>query len=82
MQFSLCLEDLVPVALGRYIRALIISISQAGTGSSTATEHVENLLEKIFNLFLEQVNLWSDICSLAELKSPELTESSLFGLVC
>ncbi|KAG6388010.1 hypothetical protein SASPL_153207 [Salvia splendens] len=80
-RFSLCLEDLVPVALGRYIRALIKSISQAGTDSSTTTEYVANLLEKIFNLFLEQVNLWSDICSLAELKSPELTESSLFGYV-
>lgn len=79
MQFSLCLEDLVPVALGRYIRALIMSISQAGTDSYTASDHVEHLLEKIFNLFLEQVNLWSDVCSLAELKSPELTESSLYG---
>lgn len=79
MQFSLCLEDLVPLALGRYIRALIMSISQAGTGSYNATDNVEHLLEKIFNLFLEQVNLWSDICSLAELKGPELTESSLYG---
>ncbi|KAL8522145.1 hypothetical protein ACS0TY_012334 [Phlomoides rotata] len=80
-RFSLCLEDLVPVALGRYIRALIMSISQASTGSYTATDHVEHLLEKFFNLFLEQVNLWSDICSLPELKSPELTESSLYRYV-
>ncbi|KAI3468164.1 hypothetical protein Pfo_024827 [Paulownia fortunei] len=80
-RFSLCLEDILPVALGRYIKALIMSICQAGTGSYTATDHVEHLLEKLFNLFLEQVNLWSDICSLPELKSPEWTESSLYGYV-
>ncbi|PIN24718.1 hypothetical protein CDL12_02541 [Handroanthus impetiginosus] len=80
-RFSLCLEDLVPVAFGRYIKALVVSICQAGTGSNTATDQVEHLLEKLFNLFLEQVNLWSDICSLPELKSPELTESSLYGYV-
>ncbi|KAG8375629.1 hypothetical protein BUALT_Bualt10G0120200 [Buddleja alternifolia] len=74
-RFYLCLEDLVPVALGRYIKALIISICQA----DTAIDSGEHLLEKLFNLFLEQVNLWSDICSLPELKSPELTESSLYG---
>ncbi|GER25614.1 tetratricopeptide repeat protein [Striga asiatica] len=80
-RFSLCLEDLVPVALGRYIKALITSICQASSGSYTATDQVEHLLEKLFNLFLEQVNLWSDICNLPELKSPELTESSLYGYI-
>ncbi|KAL6501999.1 hypothetical protein OROGR_027132 [Orobanche gracilis] len=78
-RFSLCLEDLVPVALGRYIKALIMTIGQAGTG--TVTDQVENLLEKLFNLYLEQVNLWSDICILPELKSPELTESSMYGYI-
>ncbi|KAL0311913.1 UNVERIFIED_CONTAM: Calcineurin-binding protein 1 [Sesamum radiatum] len=80
-RFSLCLEDLVPVSLGRFIKALIMSISQDGSGSCTATDHVEHLLEKLFNLFLEQVNLWSDIWSLPELKSLELTESSLYGYI-
>ncbi|KAK6140741.1 hypothetical protein DH2020_025504 [Rehmannia glutinosa] len=74
-------SHLVPVALGRYIKALIMSISRAGTGSYAATDQVEHLLEKLFNLFLEQVNLWSDICSLPELKSSELTESILYGYV-
>ncbi|KAL3650774.1 hypothetical protein CASFOL_007177 [Castilleja foliolosa] len=77
-RFSLCLEDLVPVALGRYIKALILSISQVSTGSYTAADQVEHLLEKLFNLFLDQVNLWSDICSLPEFKIPELTESNLY----
>ncbi|KAL7159263.1 hypothetical protein ABFS83_01G016200 [Erythranthe nasuta] len=76
-RFSLCLEDVVPVALGKYIKALIMSVRQGGT----ATDHVEHLLEKLFNLFLEQVNLWSDICSLPELKSSEWTENSLYGYV-
>ncbi|KAK4412567.1 Calcineurin-binding protein 1 [Sesamum alatum] len=80
-RFSLCLEDLVPVSLGRYIKALIMSICQDGTGSCTAADHVEHLLEKLFNLFLDQVNLWSDIWSLPELKSLELTESSLYGYI-
>ncbi|CAA0824266.1 Tetratricopeptide repeat (TPR)-like superfamily protein [Striga hermonthica] len=80
-RFSLCLEDLLPAAIGRYIKALITSICQASSGSYTATDQVEHLLEKLFNLFLEQVNLWSDICNLPELKSPELTESSLYGYI-
>ncbi|KAL0394134.1 UNVERIFIED_CONTAM: Calcineurin-binding protein 1 [Sesamum latifolium] len=80
-KFSLCLEDLVPVSLGRFIKALIMSICQDGSGSCTAADHVEHLLEKLFNLFLEQVNLWSDIWSLPELKSLELTESSLYGYI-
>lgn len=78
MQFSLCLEDLVPVALGRYIKALIMSVRQPIAGSYAATNYAEQMLEKLFNLFLEQVNLWSDICSLPELKSPEWTENSLY----
>ncbi|KAL2548434.1 Tetratricopeptide repeat (TPR)-like superfamily protein [Forsythia ovata] len=77
-RFSLCLEDLVPVALGRYIRALIFSIRQSETDLDSAN-HVEHLLEKLFSLLLEQVNLWPDICCLPELSSPELTESNLFG---
>ncbi|KAL0304879.1 UNVERIFIED_CONTAM: Calcineurin-binding protein 1 [Sesamum calycinum] len=80
-RFSLCLEDLVPVSLGRFIKALIMSICQDGSGSCTDSDHVEHLLEKLFNLFLEQVNLWSDIWSLPELKSLELTESSLYGYI-
>ncbi|XP_011081728.1 uncharacterized protein LOC105164707 [Sesamum indicum] len=80
-RFSLCLEDLVPVSLGRFIKTLIMSVCQDGSGSCTDPDHAEHLLEKLFNLFLEQVNLWSDIWSLPELKSLELTESSLYGYI-
>lgn len=80
-QFSLCLEDLIPVALGRYVMAIISSLHQTITGSDTTGNSLEHLLEKMFSLFLEQTGLWSDISSLSEIKSPELSESSLFGQV-
>ena len=79
IQFSLCLEDLVPVALGRYVRALISSMHQTENVDSGAASTSEHLLEKMFSLFVEQMNLWSDICSLPEISSPELSESSLYG---
>ncbi|KAK9077678.1 hypothetical protein SSX86_006015 [Deinandra increscens subsp. villosa] len=78
-RFSLCLEDLVPITLGRYIKALVSSINQIETGTNTDNAALEHLLEKMFSLYIEQMNLWSDICSLPEIKSPELSESSLFG---
>lgn len=80
-QFSLCLEDLIPVALGRYVMAIISSLRQTIAGSDTSGNSVEHLLEKMFSLFLEQTGLWSDISSLSEIKSPELSESNLFGQV-
>ncbi|XP_058189790.1 calcineurin-binding protein 1 isoform X2 [Rhododendron vialii] len=78
-RFSLCLEDLVPVALGRYVKALISSMHQAGNVGSGAASCPEHLLEKIFSLFVEQMNLWSDICYLTDISSSELSESSLSG---
>ncbi|CAK9158814.1 unnamed protein product [Ilex paraguariensis] len=78
-RFSLCLEDLVPVALGRYIKALTSSIRRSDNGSGAASGSLDHLLEKMFSLFLEQVTLWSDICNLPEIKGPELVESNLHG---
>nr|XP_043628202.1 calcineurin-binding protein 1 [Erigeron canadensis] len=78
-RFSLCLEDLVPTALGRYIKALVSSINQIEVDTSTDNIALELLLEKMFSLYMEQMNLWSDICNLPEIKCPELSESSLFG---
>lgn len=79
IQFSLCLEDLIPVALGRYLKALISSIHQTDHMSCAASNSSEHHLEKMFSLFMEQVAMWSDICGLPEIKSSELTESCLFG---
>ncbi|PIA42882.1 hypothetical protein AQUCO_02000379v1 [Aquilegia coerulea] len=75
-RFSLCLEDLVPVALGRLIQALMSSICQAETLGKNLPQH---LLERMFHLFIDQGNLWTDISSLAEVKSPELSEGSFYG---
>jgi len=47
-----------------------------GSSSASSSEHV---LEKLFALFMEQGNLWPEICGLAEIKSPETSESSLYG---
>lgn len=78
MQFSLCIEDIVPVALGRYIKSLISSMTQAGT-FSCAEKSSEHISEKIFSLFIEQGNLWPEICGLPEIKGPDTSESSLYG---
>lgn len=75
-RFSLCLEDLVPVALGRYIQALISSMRQAETDGSGAVDHLQ---EKLFTLFMEQGNLWPDICNLPDVMGPGLSESCLYG---
>lgn len=79
LQFSLCLEDLVPVAVGRYAKSLTSSIYKNEIEIGGEYTPNETLLEKIFSLYMEQVNLWSDICSLPEIKCPELSESSLYG---
>ncbi|XP_052208755.1 calcineurin-binding protein 1 isoform X2 [Diospyros lotus] len=80
-RFSLCLEDLVPVALGRYVKALVSSMHQAENVVSGAAINSEPLLEKFFSLFMEQMNLWSDISYLPETVSSELSESSLYGYI-
>ncbi|KAK1288401.1 hypothetical protein QJS10_CPB19g00805 [Acorus calamus] len=78
-EFSLCLEDIIPVALGRYIQVMISSIRKAEAIGPSGTTSVEHLLEKMFHIYMDQMNIWSDLSKLPEVKSPELTESSLFG---
>ncbi|XVF35387.1 hypothetical protein REPUB_Repub18cG0141300 [Reevesia pubescens] len=78
-RFSLCIEDLVPVALGRHIKALVLSLSQVETAGTDPASSFEHQLEKIFGLFMEHGTLWPEICCLPEIKSPEITESSLYG---
>ncbi|EEF45833.1 conserved hypothetical protein [Ricinus communis] len=75
-RFSLCIEDIVPVALGRLIKALVSSMHQAGSSAPSSSEHQ---LEKLFSLFMEQGNLWPEIFHLPEIRSPEISEGSLFG---
>ncbi|KAJ4839309.1 hypothetical protein Tsubulata_018120 [Turnera subulata] len=77
-KFITCIH-LVPVALGRLIKALISSMHRAenvGCGTAGSSELQQ---EKIFSLFMEQGNLWPEIFSLPEFKSPEISESNLYG---
>ncbi|XP_024930366.2 calcineurin-binding protein 1 isoform X2 [Ziziphus jujuba] len=78
-RFSLCIEDLVPVALGRHVKALITSMHQAESLGCGATGNYEHILEKMFALFIEQGNLWPEICGLPEIKGPETSDSNLYG---
>ncbi|CAK9175439.1 unnamed protein product [Ilex paraguariensis] len=78
-RLSLCLEDLVPVALGRYIKALTSSMRQTNNGSGAANGSLDHLLENMFSLFLEHVTIWSDICNFPEIKGPELVKSNFHG---
>lgn len=78
-QFSLCIEDLVPVALGRYIKALVSSMHQAKKVGSGAPSNYEHILEKMFALFIEHGNLWPELCGLPEVKGPETSDISLYG---
>ncbi|CAI0441429.1 unnamed protein product [Linum tenue] len=78
-RFSLCIEDLVPVGLGRLIKALVSSIHQAESAESSTPGTSEPQLEKLFSLFMEQGNLWPEILCLPETQSPEFTDSSLYG---
>ncbi|KAF6164263.1 hypothetical protein GIB67_010233, partial [Kingdonia uniflora] len=78
-RFSLCLEDLVLVVRGRYIQALMLSINQAESlCSADVSSSTEHLLEKMFSLFMDHWNAWTDISSLPDIKGPELTESNFY----
>ncbi|OMO66888.1 Tetratricopeptide-like helical [Corchorus capsularis] len=77
-RFSLCIEDIVPVALGRHIKALVLSMNQVEPARDAASSF-EHKLEKIFGLFMEQGTLWPEICCLPEIKSSEISEGTLYG---
>ncbi|XP_050215322.1 calcineurin-binding protein 1 isoform X2 [Mercurialis annua] len=77
-RFSLCIEDIVPVALGRLIKALVLSMHQTGSSGPSSSEHQ---LERLFSLFMEQGNLWPEIFHLPEIRSPEISEGSLYGFL-
>lgn len=61
------------------MKALISSIRRAEIVGSGAVTNSEHILEKVFALFMEQGNLWPEICGLPEIKVTETSESSLYG---
>ncbi|KAJ1409794.1 Tetratricopeptide-like helical domain superfamily [Sesbania bispinosa] len=77
-RFSLCIEDLVPVAIGRYLKALISTMSHSQTTASGSVSSSDNVLERMFALFMEQGSLWPEICSLPEIASPDTSESIIY----
>ncbi|XP_054788737.1 calcineurin-binding protein 1 isoform X2 [Prosopis cineraria] len=77
-RFSLCIEDLVPVAIGRYVKALISTMHHSQTAGSRSAGCFDHVLERLFTLFMEQGNLWPEICCLPEIKSPDTSESILY----
>ncbi|XP_015934967.1 calcineurin-binding protein 1 isoform X2 [Arachis duranensis] len=78
-RFSLCIEDIVPVAIGRYLKALVSAMGHSQTLSSGPVSSSDNVLEKMFALFMEQGSLWPEICSLPEIESPDTSESIIYG---
>lgn len=77
MKFSLCLEDIVPVALGRYLQTIVLSIQHEERYSfGEATR--EQLLDRMFNLSMDHGNLWTDISNLPELKKHNFSDSTIY----
>ncbi|WJX42066.1 hypothetical protein P8452_29339 [Trifolium repens] len=78
-RFSLCIEDLVPVAIGKYLKALISTMRHSQTTASPPMSSSDNVLERMFALFMEQGSLWPEICSLPEIECPDTSESLVYG---
>lgn len=79
VQFALCLGDIIPVALGKYIQVLISSIRNTENHSAKNNSFlIEQMLEKLFNIFMDHANMWTDIITLPELKMADLSESNLY----
>lgn len=78
-RFSLCIEDLIPVAIGRYLKALISTTCHSQTTASGSMSSSDNVLERMFALFMEQGSLWPEICSLPEIQGPDMSEGVIYG---
>ncbi|XP_028228288.1 calcineurin-binding protein 1-like isoform X1 [Glycine soja] len=78
-RFSLCIEDLIPVAIGRYLKALISTMCHSQTTASGSVSSSNNVLERMFALFMEQGSLWPEICSLPEIEGSDMSETIIYG---
>lgn len=70
-KFSLCLADMIQIALGKYIHTLGAAIFQFDMVGTVPNLSLKNLLERFFNLFMEHGGSWSDIVTMS------LTEAGL-----
>jgi len=67
------------VAIGRYLKALISTICHSQTAASGSVTSYDNVLERMFALFMEQGSLWPEICSLTEIEGSDMSESIIYG---
>ncbi|KAF0927405.1 hypothetical protein E2562_032713 [Oryza meyeriana var. granulata] len=80
-RFALCLGDIVPVGLGKYLQILTSAIRNPEIRQVSGDASVEHLLEKMFGVFMDHANLWADISTIPEVNSPELSESNLYSYI-
>ncbi|CAM0875407.1 unnamed protein product [Alopecurus aequalis] len=80
-RFALCLGDIVPVGLGKYLQVLTAAIRDPDIRRVCGDASVEQLYEKMFGIFMDHANLWADISSIPEVNSPELSESKLYSYI-
>ncbi|PAN45643.1 hypothetical protein PAHAL_9G132400 [Panicum hallii] len=80
-RFALCLGDIVPLGLGKYLQVLTAAINNAEVRRASGDASVEQLLEKMFSVFMDHANLWADISTIPEVNSPELSESNLYSYI-
>ncbi|XP_020576011.1 uncharacterized protein LOC110021739 isoform X2 [Phalaenopsis equestris] len=80
-KFYLCLCDIVPIAIGKYVQVLASSIQNAGAVGSADKNALEQLLDRMFNLFIDHVSILADLSSLPELNYSEISEANLCGYI-
>ncbi|RLN43312.1 uncharacterized protein C2845_PM01G32550 [Panicum miliaceum] len=81
LEFALCLGDIVPLGLGKYLQVLTTAINNPEVRQASGDASVEQLLEKMFSVFMDHANLWADISTIPEVNSPELSESNLYSYI-
>ncbi|KAJ1281626.1 hypothetical protein BS78_04G319800 [Paspalum vaginatum] len=80
-RFALCLGDIVPVGLGKYLQVLTAAIRNPEIRQASGDASVEHLLEKMFGVFMDHANLWAELSTIPEVNTPELSESNLYSYV-
>ncbi|KAL6893667.1 hypothetical protein ACP4OV_007765 [Aristida adscensionis] len=80
-RFALCLCDIVPIGLGKYLQVLTAAIRNPEIRRASGDVSVELLLEKMFGVFMDHANLWADISTISEVNCPELSESNLYSYI-
>ncbi|OEL37163.1 hypothetical protein BAE44_0001817 [Dichanthelium oligosanthes] len=80
-RFALCLGDIVPIGLGKYLQVLIAAIDNPDIRRASGDASVEQLLEKMFSVFMDHANLWGDISTIPEVNCPELSEGNLYSYI-